>query len=62
MGKDGQVRRLPNGHYGLWEWYPSVRRDADEPVKRKKPPENAEASGKDADASKDPADTSEGDK
>jgi hypothetical protein len=27
LGKDGQVRRLPNGSYGLWEWYPNAKRD-----------------------------------
>lgn len=26
LGKDGLVRRLPNGHYGLWEWYPDAKR------------------------------------
>lgn len=27
LGKDGLVRRLPNGTYGLWEWYPNAKRD-----------------------------------
>jgi hypothetical protein len=26
LGKDGQVRRLANGTYGLWEWYPNAKR------------------------------------
>lgn len=26
LGKDGKVRALPNGAYGLWEWYPDAKR------------------------------------
>ncbi len=26
LGKDGKVRPLGNGAYGLWEWYPDVKR------------------------------------
>lgn len=28
LGKDGQVRRLANGTYGLWDWYPNAKRPA----------------------------------
>lgn len=27
LGKDSQVHRLPNGTYGLLEWYPAVKRE-----------------------------------
>ncbi len=27
LGKDSLARKLPNGTYGLWEWYPNAKRD-----------------------------------
>jgi len=61
MGKDREVRRLPNGHYGLWDWYPQVRREIDEPApRRKKPAENGETGTKDNDSAKESSDIPEG--
>jgi hypothetical protein len=39
LGKDSQVRRLPNGTYGLWEWYPNAKK----PVEKKKSGGNSSA-------------------
>jgi len=27
--QEWRVRKLPNGTYGLWEWYPNAKRDKD---------------------------------
>lgn len=67
MGKDREVRRLPNGAYGLWDWYPNAKRD-DEPARVAAPrvtraPRVSERSGEDIDSSPtEPAELPEGEK
>jgi hypothetical protein len=37
LGKDAHVHRLPNGHYGLREWYPNAGIKRDKPKKAGEP-------------------------
>jgi hypothetical protein len=41
LGKDRGIRRLPNGSFGLWAWYPNAKRDED-----KADPESEAGEGK----------------
>jgi hypothetical protein len=53
LGKDREVRRLPNGTYGLWVWYPNVKRDRDP----KKVSDNADDAPASVPATDHPAET-----
>lgn len=44
LGKDAQVRRLPNGTYGLWDWYPNVKHATAKPKKNGDSPGAGESS------------------
>ena len=60
LGKDALVRRLPNGSYGLWVWYPNVK----QPKGKKsgdKPAETEAETASDSDSDSDEQDTDSAD-
>jgi len=32
LGKDGEIRRLDNDTFGLWDWYPSAKRSVEKAI------------------------------
>jgi hypothetical protein len=50
LGKDATVRRLANGSYGLWEWYPKAKRDREQERPRKKSDEIVEIASEETNA------------
>lgn len=55
LGKDSQVHRLPNGNYGLLQWYPNMGRPRGEKGKKPGEPETESDDAQEAPASEKPS-------